>query len=73
MQLCRPHDQEFPEVVAWKDRKALASDLKTAYHASSEDEARENLAGFAGKWEGRFSMIQILAGQLADGSSPLMP
>jgi putative transposase len=26
--------------VSWKDRKVLASDLKSVYHASSEEEAR---------------------------------
>ncbi len=58
VQLCVVHMiRNSLRYVSWKDRKALASDLKTVYHASSEDEARENLAGFAGKWDGRYPTI----------------
>lgn len=58
VQLCVVHMiRNSLRYVSWKDRKALASDLKSVYHASSEDEARENLAGFAGKWDGRYPTI----------------
>jgi len=58
VQLCVVHMiRNSLRYVSWKDRKVLAGDLKTVYHASSEDEARENLAGFAGKWDGRYPTI----------------
>ena len=58
VQLCVVHMiRNSLRYVSWKDRKALASDLKTVYHASSEDEARENLGAFAHKWDGRYPTI----------------
>ena len=58
VQLCVVHMiRNSLRYVSWKDRKALASDLKTVYHASSEDEARENLGAFARKWDGRYPTI----------------
>lgn len=58
VQLCVVHMiRNSLRYVSWKDRKALASDLKTVYHASSEDEARENLEAFARKWDGRYPTI----------------
>jgi putative transposase len=43
--------------VSWKDRKAVAGDLKAVYHASSEEAARENLDLFSRKWDGRYPTI----------------
>jgi putative transposase len=58
VQLCVVHMiRNSLRYVSWKDRKALASDLKSVYHASSEDEARENLEAFARKWDGRYPTI----------------
>lgn len=58
VQLCVVHMiRNSLRYVSWKDRKALASDLKSVYHASSEDEARENLGVFARKWDGRYPTI----------------
>jgi len=58
VQLCVVHMiRNSLRYVSWKDRKALASDLKGVYHASSEDEARENLGAFARKWDGRYPTI----------------
>jgi putative transposase len=58
VQLCVVHMiRNSLRYVSWKDRKALASDLKTIYHASSEDEARENLGTFSNKWDGRYPTI----------------
>jgi putative transposase len=58
VQLCVVHMiRNSLRYVSWKDRKALASDLKSVYHASSEDEARENLGAFAHKWDGRYPTI----------------
>jgi putative transposase len=58
VQLCVVHMiRNSLRYVSWKDRKALAGDLKGVYHASSEDEARENLGVFARKWDGRYPTI----------------
>ena len=58
VQLCVVHMiRNSLRYVSWKDRKALASDLKGVYHASSEDEASENLGAFARKWDGRYPTI----------------
>lgn len=43
--------------VAWKDRKAVAADLKGIYQAASEELAQDNLEIFARKWDGRYPTI----------------
>lgn len=43
--------------VSYKDRKIVASDLKTIYTAVSEDEALENLKIFKSKWDSKFPNI----------------
>jgi transposase-like protein len=37
--------------VSWRDRKAVAADLKDIYQSISEEEARLNLKVFMGKWD----------------------
>ncbi len=43
--------------VSFKDRKALVSDLKTIYRATSLEEAEHQLATFAATWDARYPMI----------------
>ena len=44
-------------LVAWKNRKKVAADLKTIYQASSEEEALEALEGFRAKWDKQYPSI----------------
>lgn len=58
VQLCVVHMiRNSLRYVSWKDRRALASDLKSVYHSSCADEAWENLKAFASKWDGRYPTI----------------
>lgn len=43
--------------VSWKDRKAVAGDLKSIYQAATEEQAKANLESFAQKWDGRYPTI----------------
>lgn len=43
--------------VGWKDRKAVAKDLKTVYRAATADEAALRLDDFEDKWGDRFPPI----------------
>jgi transposase-like protein len=43
--------------VPYKDRKAVAVDLKTIYQADTEDIALQNLELFAGKWDKKYPAI----------------
>lgn len=43
--------------VTWKDRKAVAADLKAIYRALSEEQARAALADFASKWDAKYPTI----------------
>jgi len=43
--------------VSWKDRKAVAADLKAIYRAVSEEAAREALAAFAKQWDSKYPTI----------------
>src|ERR1017187_6486519 len=43
--------------VSWKERKAVAADLKPIYGAPTSDEGRQRLEGFAEKWDGRYPSI----------------
>lgn len=43
--------------VSYKDRRAVAADLRRIYRAATEDEALEALVAFAGRWDGRYPMI----------------
>jgi putative transposase len=42
--------------VPWKDRKAVASDLRRIYTSATEAEGELRLAEFAGQWEGKYPM-----------------
>jgi putative transposase len=43
--------------VPYKDRKAVAADLKTVYQADTEEIALQNLDFFAKKWDGKYPAI----------------
>lgn len=43
--------------VSYRDRKALAADLKLIYRASTEAEAEDHLRAFSEKWDARYPMI----------------
>ena len=58
IQLCLVHMmRQSLAVVPDKDRKAVSSDLKKVYHASSEEAARNALDEFAAKWDGKYPSI----------------
>jgi putative transposase len=43
--------------VSWKDRKAVAADLKTVYRSATEEQGQANLEIVAQKWDGRYPTI----------------
>ncbi len=52
VQLCIVHMiRHSLKYVSWKQRKEMADDLKTIYLAGTGEEAKENLANFAQKWD----------------------
>ncbi|MBN4081161.1 IS256 family transposase [Caldithrix abyssi] len=52
VQLCIVHMVRHSlKYVSWKQRKEMATDLKTIYRASTMDEAQANLDAFAEKWD----------------------
>lgn len=58
VQLCLVHLVRFSlAYVSYKDRKAVATDLKLIYRAATLEEAEENLATFAEKWDARYPSI----------------
>jgi putative transposase len=58
VQLCLVHlVRHSTKYVSYKDRKQVAADLKTIYRAATAEEAEENLANFAAKWDARYPMI----------------
>ncbi len=58
VQLCMVHLMRFSlAYVSYKDRKAVASDLKTIYRAATVEEAEQQLAAFAAQWDPRYPSI----------------
>lgn len=43
--------------VSYKDRKAVAKDLRPVYQAANDDAAADALGAFAAKWDDRYPMI----------------
>jgi len=43
--------------VSWKNRKAVAADLKAIYRAINEEQAKEALADFARQWDAKYPTI----------------
>jgi putative transposase len=58
VQLCIVHMvRNSPRYVPWKQRKAVAADLKSMYHAASVKEAETQLTAFEEKWDAHFPTI----------------
>lgn len=58
VQLCIVHlVRNCLNYVSWKERKTVAADLKPIYRGSTSEEAQQQLARFAEKWDGRYPSI----------------
>lgn len=58
VQLCPVHLVRYSlAFVSFKDRKAVAADLKAIYRAATEAEAAAQLEAFAAKWDARYPLI----------------
>lgn len=58
VQLCIVHlVRNSLSYVSYKDRKAVAADLKTIYQAATEFEAEQALMMFAGRWDKQYPTI----------------
>jgi transposase-like protein len=58
IQLCLVHMvRNSLRYVSWKDRKAVATDLKKIYQSLTVEEAEQELRDFAGKWDGKYPSI----------------
>lgn len=61
VQLCIVHlIRNSLKYVSWKDRKAVAADLKSIYRAATVDEAELALEAFAEKWDETYPTISAL-------------
>ena len=69
VQLCIVHlVRNSLNYVSWKERKAVAADLKPIYGAATSDDAWQRLEVFAEKWDGRPSQqfCQLVVSQTAE-------
>jgi putative transposase len=58
VQLCIVHMvRNSLNYVNWKERKAVAADLKRIYHAATVEEAEQRLSDFEQQWDGKYSSI----------------
>ncbi|MFQ5503155.1 MAG: IS256 family transposase [Phycisphaerae bacterium] len=58
VQLCIVHMvRNSLKYVSWKERKAVAADLRSIYTASSAEAAEQALEAFENKWQARFPSI----------------
>lgn len=58
VQLCIVHMvRNSLKFVTWKDRKAVAQDLKAVYRAATAEEAHQNLLRFAERWDEKYPTI----------------
>jgi putative transposase len=61
VQLCIVHMVRHSlNYVSWKNRKAVATDLKRIYQAASAEEAEQQLDAFAETWDGAYLAISQL-------------
>lgn len=61
IQLCIVHMMRNSlKIVAWKDRKLVAADLKRIYHSATVDEAERELEAFCEKWDEKFPSIGMM-------------
>lgn len=58
VQLCIVHQvRNSLKFVTWKDRKAVAADLKRVYRAATALEAEQKLMDFAERWDAKYPTI----------------
>ena len=58
IQLCIIHMvRNSLRYVSWKERKAVANDLRNIYSAATSEAAEQELQSFEEKWQGRFPSI----------------
>jgi putative transposase len=58
VQLCIVHMvRNSLNYVGWKERKAVAADLKMVYHAATAEEAEQQLRNFEEQWDGKYPSI----------------
>lgn len=58
VQLCIVHlVRGSLKFVTWKDRKAVAADLKEVYRAATAEQAEQQLLRFAEKWDAKYPTI----------------
>ena len=58
VQLCIVHlVRHSLNYVGWKERREVATDLKTIYTSATDTEAEQRLKEFSVKWDGRYPMI----------------
>jgi putative transposase len=58
VQLCLVHRVRHSlSHVGWKERKAVAADLRLIYRAATEDEAAQALSAFESKWDRKYPSI----------------
>jgi putative transposase len=61
VQLCIVHlTRASLNYVGWKQRKTVATDLKTIYRAATEEQAGLALDAFSAKWDARYPTISVL-------------
>lgn len=61
IQLCVVHMiRNSLKYVSWKDRKAVARDLRPVYAAVNEQQAQESLESFAKRWDEKYPTISIM-------------
>jgi putative transposase len=71
VQLCIVHMVRASlNYVNWKERIAVAADLKLIYRASTEQQAEQQLAEFALKWDGKYPSIGALWRRNWEGIAP---
>src|SRR5665213_1717781 len=62
VQLCLVHQVRGSlNYVSWKQRKAVAADLKPIYQASTVEEAEQRLDEFAAKWDASYPTISQMS------------
>lgn len=72
VQLCIVHlVRNCLNYVSWKERKAVAAELKPIYRAATSEEGREQLERFAEKWDGRYPSISQIWRRNWEQVSPL--
>ena len=71
VQLCIVHQVRGSlNYVSWKQRKAVATDLKTIYRASTVEDAYLQLEAFAEKWDGAYPTISQMWRRNWDNLTP---